>query len=132
MWGTKYDYDYRQARLYDRAERQSLISTNSAFRLDIDYTNRVVTGFSNILGKLVITWGEFSEDFQKVPFYRLNEVIDLAKAYTLRHLGMIRSQQTSNLPNQFNPQVFLDRAKELQDKIIGKWQKFTKITIIKT
>lgn len=129
MWGTPYDYDMRQARLYDRMERQSLIDTNKAVRFDIDEQNRQITGFSNIMGKLVITWGLYSEDFSKIPLNRIDEVIMLSKANLLDHLGNIRGMQVSNTPNTFNYQLFLEKAKEYRSRVMDKWQSMTKVII---
>jgi hypothetical protein len=131
MWGTKYDYDYRQARIYDRMERSSLIDQNKAFRLDVDFSNRKVIGFSNILGKLVLTWGKLSEDFNDVQIQRLPEVIKLAKAYLLRYIGQIRGQSLTSLPNQFNYQLFLDRSKELEESVLTSWKSYSKIIIFR-
>ncbi len=131
MYGTKYDYDMRISRLYDRMERQSLISTNKAFRLDIDFENRKVVGFSNIMGKLVVSWGCYSEDFNEVPFKRVSEVIKLSQAYLLRYLGNLRGQQISNLPNTFNFSMFLEKADDLEKKVLNKWEKYPKIVVLR-
>lgn len=131
MYGTPYDYDMRQARIYDRAERQSIIDTNKAFRANIDPQNRKVKGFSNMMGKLVITWGKLSENFDKIPYNRLDEVIKLCKSNLLDHIGRVRGMQQSNLPNSFNYQLLLDTAKEWRKDVVDKWQKMSKIVIIR-
>ena len=131
MWGTKYDYGMREARLYDRMERQSLIDTNKVFRIDVDPVNRVAFGFSNILGKLVIEWGEYSTNFYKIPFQRVSEVIDLAKSNLLQFLGMLRSQQNTGLPTSFNYQSFITEASRLREEVINKWKNFSKLSMMR-
>lgn len=131
MWGTKYDYGMKQARIYDRMERASFIDMNKAVRFDVDDQNRTLKGYSNITGKIVITWGKMSENFGKIPYNRIDEVVQLSKANLLDHIGTVRGMQNSTLPNSFNYQLLLDKAKTLRTEVIDKWKNFTKVVIQK-
>lgn len=131
MYGTNYDYDMKQARLYDRMERQSLIDMNAAFRIDVDEQNRNIRGYCNVMGKLVVTWGKYSENFSDIPLARIDEVIKLAKSNLLSFLGKIRGQQQSNLPNAFNYTLFLDNAETYRKEVLDKWKSMTKVVLLR-
>jgi hypothetical protein len=130
QYGTVNDYDARVSRFYDRMERASVISNNKAFRLDLDVQNRVLRGFTNVTGRLIIQWIEYREDFGKIPIQREAEVIDYAKAKLLRYIGMIRGQQVGGIGNAgFNFQLLLDRADKLDGPVLKKWKAFSKVIV---
>lgn len=131
MYGTNNEYEMRSARISERLERQAIIDYNKAFRVNVDEINRTISGFTNVTARVIVTWAEYSEDFDKIPFRRVDEVISLAKAYLLRYLGQLRGQQNSNLPNTFNYQMFLERADKLEKEIIGQWRAKTKVVLIR-
>jgi hypothetical protein len=47
----------------------------------------------------------------------------------LRALGMLRSQSRSDLPGSIDYDLFMSRADEIEDKIIDKWEEWTKVSI---
>lgn len=130
-YGTVNDYGFREARVYERLERQTMINMNKAVRHELDFVNNKLTGYTNITGRLVVSWGEYSEDFNKVQFRWRDDVIKLCQAKLLEHLGMIRGQSSNNLPNAFNYDLFLRRAKDLNDEVLNKFKKFSKPVIIR-
>ena len=132
LYGTKNDYGMFAARIMDRAERASLIDTNKVFKVRTDHTNRKVVGWSNITGKMVIQWCEWSDDFNDVIFQRRTDCINLAKAKLLHHLGMLRSQLGSTgVPVTLNYQLLLDRADKISEEVMKRWHEFGKVIIQK-
>jgi hypothetical protein len=131
QYGTLNDYGTISARVMERMERQSSIDTNKAFRVDIDEANRKISGFTNVVGKLGVMWGYYSFDWKDIPYRWNDDVIRLAQSKLLFHLGMLRGQQNSNLPNQFNYQLQLDMAKKFEDEVIKKFKEMTKTVLIR-
>jgi len=129
MYGTPYDYGMMDASYMERSYKQAQMNYQRVKRLDIDENNRVVTGYSNITGELVITWAKFSDDFSSVPFRRKTEVINLAKSNVLRGFAMLRGQFNSDINVEFNADVFERRAEDLYEKTMNKWKRLTKVAI---
>jgi hypothetical protein len=133
LYGTKNDYGMFSARIQERAERQSLIDTNKCLHLRTNHSDRKVEGWSNITGKLVVQWCEWSENFEDVVFQRRTDVKKLAKAKLMLHLGMLRSQlgATSGLPVNMNYQIFVDKGEKLEEEVLKRWKELTKTVIMK-
>lgn len=127
----KYGYDYGEmgAILYEQSEMQSFIDSQKAFVVHVDKDERKVWGYSNITGRVIIDWASWDSDFSKIPFVRLNDVLDLCKATVLEFYGNLRGQQDSNLSNQFNFDLMLERAQTLRDRVMEDWKSHTKVVI---
>jgi hypothetical protein len=133
QYGTVNDYEARISRFYDRLERASVINYNAAIKYDCDDLNRKITGFTNVTGRMIVRWCEYSEDWNRIPFQRQEEVIKYAKSRLLRYVGQIRGQQNTGIAQTaFNFQLQLDRAKELEEQSITKWKKFTKVVLLRS
>lgn len=138
-WGSNYnpygnatyDYDLRYAYMKERVTNQSMIDSTKAARFIVNQNSRRVEGYSNTPGKLNIIWAKYSNDFNAVPFARINEVLDLCKANLLERLVMMRGQLISGLPNSFNISLFETKAKELKGEVFETWKNFTKVIILK-
>jgi hypothetical protein len=131
MWGTGNDYGYGMARTAKSFERQGIIENTRTFRINVDESNRLVDGFSNIFGRLQVTWAKSSSDWADVSFRRQEETIDLAKAYVLRYFGELRNQATSQLPTEMTGDGLLTRSDALQEKIETLWTEFSKVVIMR-
>jgi len=117
--------------ILERAARTGITNHAQRNRLRISTQEGKVTGYSTIKGTLQITWGSWNNTFENIPFNRQSEVRDLATAYSLRALGMLRSQANSTIPGVMNYEKFLSRADKLEEKIISLWQKSTKSTLVR-
>lgn len=132
MYGTRYDYGFDRSYYIERLEGQSSIDMYKSTKFNVNYTDRVVEGFTNVSGTLQVTWAKYSNDFNNVPFQRKREVSDLASAYLLRFFGELRLQgEMVDLPIAFDGQAFIDRAEELETKVIESWENFTKAVVIR-
>lgn len=131
QYGTPYDYNMFQSDVYDKMERQAVINKNKAFKVRINEAARTVTGFTNATGVLTIVWAKYSNDFANIPYNRVQEVIWLSQANLLRTLGMIRGQLDADTGADFNYDLFIKRADELEEKVMDKWKNFTKPVILR-
>lgn len=130
-YGTRNDYDLTVARIYERMEAQGFINHGRSIKIKVDRKNRRVTGYSNLTGDLIITWAKWDNEFNVIPYNHINEVIALSKAYTLRKVAMLRGQQASNTEIEFNYDMFMQRADELEEGIIEKWRNHTKVVVMR-
>ena len=131
VYGTRNNYGFYTARLAERTLSESVINYDKAFNIRIDEANSKVLGYTNVAGKLFITWGEYSEDFSNVHYTHIDEVIKLARVNILRYLGMLRNQDASDLPNELDGDDFISRADKLEDEIITGWKKHSKVIILR-
>lgn len=129
-YGTRNNYEHAVAMYVERLERVSAVEYQKVFRVRI--LNRKVKGYTNTLGVISIIWADYSEDFNDVPFEHISEVIKLASANILRYLGMLRNQDTSDLPNEMNGDEFISRADDLEEEIIEDWKAHTKAVLIRS
>jgi len=107
--------------LSERVARMSFISLSKAGNMEIDREARVLRGYSNLGGELVVTWAEYSLEWSDVRFEYETDVVDLAKAYALRYFGMLNTQADPNTGVQMNGETFLSRADALEERIREKW-----------
>lgn len=131
LYGTGYDYNTFQSDVYAKLERQTVINKNKAFRVQINESTRQITGYSNAVGILTIIWAKYSNSFEDIPYNRFQEVIWLAQSKLLRALGMIRGQLDADTGADFNYDMFIKRADDLEEKVMTKWKAFTKPVILR-
>ncbi len=110
----------------DRAARQGIL--NYATRCEVHIERDPATGMKNLVGyanrtgTLEIYWACASNDWSDVEYARQPELRRLATARTLRALGMLRGQVKSDIPGALNYEMFLTRAKELEDEVMNFWK----------
>ena len=131
MYGTPYDYGVEAAKYLERAYDLSKLDQLRAIRFDIDMNRRILSGFSNDRGELLITWAKMSNDFNKIPINRKDEVIELCQAEILNYFAMLRSQIQTGTNVDFNVDGFTSRAKDLEDRVMNKWKALSKTVIIR-
>jgi len=101
-----------------------------SFRVEKDDSGvKHVIGYSLKMGYLQIDWAYSSNNWNDVEFRLVQDVRDLCSAKVLRALGMLRSQSRSDLPGSIDYDLFMSRADEIEDKIIDKWEEWTKVSI---
>ena len=131
MWDTGNDYGYSQVYEAEQAEMQARISSNKSLRINVDYENRKVKGFTNVAGNVVITWAKYSDSFSSVQHRFKEDVIDLSKAYVLRYFGDLFNQGSAALPNELDGASLTDRGDELYEIVLDKWKNYTKPVLLR-
>lgn len=81
------------------------------------------TGYTTIGGSLNAKWLKHSYDWNDIEFEYLPDVRNLAKAYIMRNLGMLRGMIKSDLTGQIDFSSFNSRADTLEQKVMEKWEK---------
>jgi len=121
--------------LLDRAARQGVANHSSRVRMKLQHSSTDnsmhLVGFSSKLGLLHVDWAIMSTLWEDVPYNRKTEVRDLARAYVLRALGMLRSQVRNDAIGTINSENFIARADVLELKVVENWKSFTKCVIIR-
>lgn len=131
-YGTRYDYGMTEANISKRAWDIAQASYLRATRYEVDQNNKVVRGYSNDIGELIITWAEMSDNFNNIPWNRKEEVINLCQSALLRYLVIIRDQITTDVGGtEFNTQVLSDRADSLEEKVMNKWKALSKVVVLR-
>lgn len=128
-YGTRYDYEMTPFNVYKQIERQSVIDTYRAFRVDVDKVNRVVTGYSNLAGMLSITWGDYSTDWADVPFVDHTDLIRYLRGALMMWLGDMRNQGSINMEGEVDGNALIERGTTLMDAPQERWQQKSKVII---
>lgn len=126
------DTDALSTRILDRAVRKGAANIASRTRIRVEHVGKKIVGYSTAAGMLEVEWASFSNKWEYIPFNRQSEVRELATSYALRNLAMLRSQARTDIPGTLDYQGFLDRANQLEEKIITLWQSTTKPVIIRS
>lgn len=117
--------------ILERAARQGIINYGTRTRVRIYIQQGMVLGYTTKRGVLEIEWAMMSNQFTDIPFNRQDEVRDLCKAYILRAFAMLRLQAKSDMPGVIDYTEFLNRAKELEERVTTLWQDASKPAVIR-
>lgn len=117
--------------ILEKAARQGAINYGKRTRIRVNIQKGKVTGFLNQIGSLEVEWAVSSNDWQDIPFNRRLEARDLAKAYILRGLAMLRAQAPKDTPGVVDVSNFMERAKELETPVIENWRSATKAVLLR-
>ncbi len=117
--------------ILEKAARQGAINYGKRTRIRVNIQQRKLTGFVNQVGSLEVEWAIMSNNWEDIPFQRRMEVRDLAKAFILRGLAMLRNQTAKDSPGVLDTADFKARADILEQKIIGVWEAATKAVAIR-
>lgn len=131
MYGTDNDYGVTEAKYLERAYNKAASNYMRVKRLDVDYANKKLDGYTTVNGELLITWAKASSNFNDVPFTRKTDVIELAKSKVLKGFAMLRGQLNSDVGVEFNTSDFMSRSQDLEDKVMNKWKAISKVTILR-
>lgn len=82
---------------------------------------KYITGFSTIGGALNVKWLEAPPDYSLIEFEDLPDIRDLCKSNILQNFGMLRQLIKADIPGNPDYSLLTNRAKELKDPIITKW-----------
>ena len=130
-YGTPYNYQDTTTYFYRRAELQAIKNSQNAFRPKVDITNRKLIGYSNLTGRITITWAKYSYDFGDIPFQRIDEVVKLAQAYIAEGFGNVINLQSTDLPNNLDGDFLSTMANDYKEEVLTKWKGMTKVAIIR-
>jgi hypothetical protein len=127
------NYGTSNALMDERLARQSLVDLNKAFKVYHDKHNKKIIGFCNMNSRLYIQFAKYSPNFIDIPYIKIPEVIKLAQSYLLEGLGTLRKMQKTDLPNSFDADFMLDKAKEYKEDVVdNKWKKYSKTVVMKS
>jgi len=117
----------------DRAARQGILNyaTRAEFHIERKGDKKVLVGYANRTGSLEIHWALASNDWADVEYARQPELRKLCTARVLRALGMLRGQVKSDIPGQINYDMFIQRAKELEDEVMAFWKEIPRVAVIR-
>lgn len=128
---TGYDYGIEEAiPLEDSYERTKMNNLRSV-KFDVDQNSRIVRGYSNDTGELVITWKKMSNDFMDIPIDKRKEVIELCQAELMRSVALIRSQIDDGTGTNINTSDFMSRADQLEEKVWSHWKSISKVVVLR-
>lgn len=131
MYGTRYNYDITTAYHMRRAEMSANKNANKAFRIDVDEDKRKVKGYSTVTGRITVVWAEYGLSYDSISFRKIDDVKKLAQSNLLRMMGNFFLMQSSDTQNEMDGSFMIDRADELREEIIEKWNNITKPVIIR-
>lgn len=130
QYGTPYSYGMERTYHDRRAEYNALKISQGAFRQNVDVNARTLTGYTNVPGRITVGWAKYSFDFSKIPFEKKEDVFKLARANIFRAWGnQLSFQSNLGLVNALDPSFMIDRADELHDQVIERWNAITKVVI---
>ncbi len=130
-YGSAYSYGMEQAYHPRRAEYNAMKLAQAAFRFKTNKQGRQITGYSNVAGRITVTWAKYSMDWDDVPFKFYDDMIDLAKSYIFRGWGAMLSLNSTSLDNELDPSYMLERADDLKEAVQERWNNITKPIVIR-
>jgi len=130
-YGSAYDYNGLSRANVDRQTvAYANQSESETFKVVVDERDRVVRGFTNYTGRVLIVWSEYSNDWNDIPFQREQEVIHLAQANVLDFFGDIKNQiAETGTSASISGADFLDKAESLREAVMEGWKNKTKVVI---
>ena len=118
--------------ILERAARQGAVNYAKRTRIRVSIQKKKIIGFANQIGNLEIEWAVNSKDWSDIPFQRQSEVRDLAKAYILRGLAMLRQQTPKDVPGILDVSSFMTRAADLEKSTLENWRSATKAVVVRS
>jgi hypothetical protein len=125
---SEQDYQIQSLRV---AEQRSKISMIKGIKKQIDYQNRTLAIRSAVTGEVIIKWSSYSNVFEDIPFQHQKDVRELAQAYLLSRVVLLRSQLDGTAELDFDTSTMENKANELEEKIMNKWKSYPKVAIIR-
>jgi len=115
--------------LHHQAVYNSML--NRYARIKYTINGNKVEGYHTGARYVTIEWGYMSDDWEDIPHDRKLEVRELAAAYALRTFGNLRLQTPDNSPGKVDYSRWIERAGELEEKILTHWHEFTKPIVVR-
>ena len=117
--------------ILERAARAGVTNYAKRQRVAVHIQQGCITGYSNQVGALEVTWNYSSNQWGDIPYARQTEVRKLAKAYILRGFGLLRLQGNSDVAGTLKYQEFLTRADKLEEEAMTFFKENTKASIVR-
>lgn len=124
--GSRYDYGFRSIRHSNQFTRDSDIQQLQVFRINDQPHNRKVEVYYSLRGSVDITFAKWSGEFDRIPFDKKRDVIELCQAELLLFLGHLRNQVDSDFPVAFDADAFIARGENLKDNTMTRWKNYSK------
>lgn len=131
MWDTGNDYGYSQVYEIEKAYNQSRIDATRGLKKRVDYTNRTLTGFTNVAGKLVVKWAKYSANWSGVQHRFEEDVTNLCQSRILEYFGRLLNMGTGNLPTELSGDDLIDKAESLSEEVMNKWKQYSKVVLMR-
>lgn len=121
-YGTRYDFGGNSASLIAQQQKYDSLQNLNSYNADIRWDERKIYYYSSVASALHIEWALSSLNFDHVrPQWRL-DVIQLAQAELLWHLGRTTGIiEDTNLDQKVLSSELNAQAKELFDAVMEKW-----------
>ena len=131
LYGTRYDYGAEAASFMEDSYERTKMNNLRAIRFDIDEDDRVIRGYSNDVGEIVITWKLMSYDFNNIPIKKKNEVIELCQAELMRSVALIRGQIDDGSGVTLTADELNSRADALEEKVWTHWKSISRVVVLR-
>lgn len=128
-WGSPYTYGLEESYYLKRNLDVTKMDQLRAVDYKVDEQNRVVKGFSNDVGELVIDWAKWSDNFNDIPFKSKNEVIDLISGRLMVDIARIESRINTGTGVEINTNDLKEDGQKKIDDVLSKWKNISKIAI---
>lgn len=115
----------------ERAARQGIVNYSTRTRVRVQIQQGNIVGYTTKRGVLEVEWTSNSTDWDDIPQNFWSQVRDLAKAYVMRALAMLRMQNRADIPGTLDYTRFLERAEKLEEATLELWKSSTKPTIVR-
>lgn len=120
----------RQSSSLQRSE-MATESNKGTVKYRIDEVNRRLYVYTNIGGKVNITWAKWSDDFDYVKFVYQQDVIKLAQANLLSHFSTTTQIVDAGGDVTINYSDIKALSDELRSSVMDKWNEIPDIVVLR-
>lgn len=131
MYGTRYSYGNENSYWYEKANLKGIRNIEGNFNYNVNYSLKKIHGYSAIDGRLIITWLDYSKDFNDIPFNKQDDVIRLAKGYLMKAFGSLILMQATDLPNNLDGEIIKTAGEEHITAVIDRWKAMPSVAVIR-
>ena len=129
--GTAINHNDVIGNMFHMTTYNSMLNRYSRVKYTLRRDENRVEGYHTGARYVTIEWAYMSSDWEDIPHDRKLEVRELAKAYALRTFGMLRSQTPDNSPGKIDYAGWVEKADQIEEKVLTHWSEFTKPVVIR-
>jgi hypothetical protein len=131
-FGTPFNFGYAKNTYLRKFYNDSVQNYNKIWYTKIDYENSELYMYASIPGKIDITWGLYTNDFDNAtPLRKRQELISFCRSLYKKKIGEIISLQNSGLPEQIDFDRLIDSAEEEIERLKTKWADEGRVTVMR-
>ena len=122
-YGSKNNFNgLRQSYLQNRQVAQTYTNMYNTFKVYINDADRQIEAYLSVSAKFVVTWAEYSNNFDDIKHSEKLFVIKLAQSYLLFHLAeSAQLLDDGQLDKKINFEAIKTRAQELYDEVVTNY-----------